>query len=325
VLLSKPDSALVRHVERVALEHEVDPAELIRSLHSVPVLSRERIRAIADFLFEMSSTLVTCVASPDGAGDSAAQPTRPVLQPSIVFPPTRGKETKKAKVQRARMLERQSAETEILRLLRERKPDEAFALLVELLGNEKEHDQDQEIAANLDATETFARLFRLLIEGNRVSRNLYQKESKLLADVLSRKSMIDSVEGLERTCRTFTRIAEEVIGGPRPRQIKTIQKYLENNFRKKLTLGSVGTKFGLKEKALDALIRKHLGMSFTEYVLSLRMAEARRLLESNDLSVSQIAKRAGFGDQSYFTKVFKSRLGFTPTEFRRRHGSRSKT
>jgi AraC-like DNA-binding protein/ligand-binding sensor protein len=321
VLLSEPDIALVRHVERLALEHDIEPVELVHSLESVPVLSRERVRAIADFLFEMSTTFVACAASPDSSDAAPPKPVRPVSQPSIVFPPLRGKETKKARLQRARTLERQSVETEILRFLRERKSDEAFGLLVELLGGTNEGERDEGIATNLNVAETFARLFRLLIEGARVSRSLYHKESTLLAEVLSRKKLIDSAGGLERSCRKFVAIAEEVTGGHRPRQIKTIQKFLERNFSKKLTLGNIGKKFGLREKALDALMRKHFGMSFTDYVSSLRVAEAKRLLESSDLSVSQIASRTGFSDQSYFTKVFKSRLGSTPTEFRSRQRS----
>jgi AraC-like DNA-binding protein len=51
-------------------------------------------------------------------------------------------------------------------------------------------------------------------------------------------------------------------------------------------------------------------------VASLRIAEAKRLLRSTDLGIGQIARRTGFKDQSYFTKVFKSRLGLTPTEFK---------
>ena len=95
----------------------------------------------------------------------------------------------------------------------------------------------------------------------------------------------------------------------------------EVRIAKKLTLGGVGKKFGLGEKALDALLRKYFAMGLSDYVASLRVSEAKRLLVTTDLNMGQIARKTGFKDQSYFTKVFKSRIGSTPTEFREKKKS----
>ena len=55
-----------------------------------------------------------------------------------------------------------------------------------------------------------------------------------------------------------------------------------------------------------------------EYVHSLRIHEAKRLLATTDLSIGQIAVAAGFYDQSYFTKRFRKATGTNPLAYRKR-------
>ena len=58
-------------------------------------------------------------------------------------------------------------------------------------------------------------------------------------------------------------------------------------------------------------------MSPSQYVLALRLQEARRLLTTTDLPLSAIALNTGFFDQSHFTKRFQKMTGMTPTRFRK--------
>jgi two-component system response regulator YesN len=314
-LLTEPDSALKAHFENVAEKHGVDPAELARSLDSVPVLSRDRLRAIAEFLFQMSAAF-TSLASPsdEPAADTSAEAVEP-QQP--VSHPRRKKETKKARLARSRLLERQNLEAEVARLLMERRPDAALAILREILVGTGDVARGGRAANNLAAAETFTRLFRMLGEGRTIPRGAADKQSLLIAETLSRKDAAATRDTLDKACRAFIAVAEEITGEHRPRKVKAVQRYLEKNFSKKLTLGAVGKRFDLKEKALDALMRKHFGMGFIDYVTLIRVSEAKRLLSTTDLNMSDIARKTGFKDQSYFTKVFKSRVGSTPTEFQK--------
>ncbi|MCP3473904.1 helix-turn-helix domain-containing protein [Bradyrhizobium sp. CCGUVB1N3] len=61
------------------------------------------------------------------------------------------------------------------------------------------------------------------------------------------------------------------------------------------------------------------GTTFTEYVITQRLLEARRLLrdpESAGLGIGDIALRAGFGDLPYFTRSFRRHFGMTPSDAR---------
>ena len=322
VLLTEPDSALMAHLERVAVDHGVDPTELVRSLGSVPVVSRTHLRATADFLFQMSAAF-TSAPSPEDMPEADASPesVEELLTPTVRA--TRRKETKKARIRRAQVLERQNSEAEIVRLLLERKPNVALEMLLETLAGEVGAASGRRGGTSLDAAETFARLFRMLGEGRKIPRGVSDKQSQLIAETLSQKAAAKSLGALERSCREFVSISEEITGEHRPRRVKAIQRFLEKNFSKKLTLGGVGKKYDIKEKALDSLMRKHFGMGFTDYVTLLRVSEAKRMLLSSELNMSEIARRTGFKDQSYFTKVFKSEIGSTPTEFRKRKGKQN--
>lgn len=309
-LFTRPDSALVQHVERIAPGLGLGPDELAHSLEAAPLLTRDGFRAAAQFIFEMANAFVAL------ASELSREPQAPTVAASfppsapVVFPPVRRKETEKAKRRRADELTLRSAENETVRLLRERKPDDALhALLSAVTG-----DAGGTARSALSVTETFARLMQALSAGAKGSAGIHERHSHLIEEVLAQRRL--SSEEVARACRQFISIAEEAVSEPRPRQVKAIQKYVEKNISKKMTLETVGAKFGLKEKSLNALILKHCGMSFTDYVASLRVAEARRLLQSTSLNIGRIARRTGFKDQSYLTKVFKAHLGVTPSEFR---------
>jgi AraC-like DNA-binding protein len=314
-LLSEPDAALIHHLEGLAPAHGLEPLELARSLDDAPVLSREYFRAVAGFVFELANAFL---ARP--ARDIADMPPAPrafalVEQPqlSLVFPPQRRAETKKARARRSAEAQRGGAEAEIMRFLQERREDEALRALMGLLSvSSSAHG-----APPMDAAEIFTRLFRLLSPRRPLERELQDQQAQLLKDALGLTRGPEGRKNLARLCGQFITIAIELAGGPRPRQLKTIQKYIERNLSKKLTLGTVGEKFGLREKPLNELILRNCGMSFTDYVISLRVAEAKRLLKTTELTLSQIAIKTGFTDQSYFTKVFKASAGMTPSEFRK--------
>lgn len=53
------------------------------------------------------------------------------------------------------------------------------------------------------------------------------------------------------------------------------------------------------------------------YLTSIRMEKARKLLVSTDLPIAEVAERAGYGDYRVFTKVFKKSEGITPSQYRR--------
>ena len=67
---------------------------------------------------------------------------------------------------------------------------------------------------------------------------------------------------------------------------------------------------------LNRSIKKHLGVTVTEYINSLRLEHAAKLLQTTDKKIVDIALESGFESVSYFNKIFKQKFLVTPHTYR---------
>ncbi|MFI6812846.1 AraC family transcriptional regulator [Nonomuraea sp. NPDC050328] len=75
-------------------------------------------------------------------------------------------------------------------------------------------------------------------------------------------------------------------------------------------------RLGVPLAELRQTVRRLTGSSPKEYVLGLRLSRAKELLAGSDLPVAAVARRCGYEDPAYFTRIFTRRVGLPPTEFR---------
>jgi AraC family transcriptional regulator len=73
---------------------------------------------------------------------------------------------------------------------------------------------------------------------------------------------------------------------------------------------------GVHPTHLGRVFRAHYGVSVGEYGRRFRLARAATELARTDMPVAVIATRAGFADQSHFTRLFKRYAGTTPARYR---------
>ncbi len=95
------------------------------------------------------------------------------------------------------------------------------------------------------------------------------------------------------------------------------KEFIESEFQRDLRLADVAAQCGLSPSHLSALFTKHLGCPPMEYLLRVRLREAKLLL-ARGARVKEAAQATGFGSQHYLSRVFRRRVGMTPTEFARR-------
>ncbi|MFA5688472.1 MAG: helix-turn-helix domain-containing protein [Kiritimatiellales bacterium] len=103
--------------------------------------------------------------------------------------------------------------------------------------------------------------------------------------------------------------------------VARILNYLGDNFHENITLEAVANEVSLSTFRIAHLVKESTGKTVLQHVHQLRIREAQRLLEQSDLSCTNIAYEAGFGDQSYFIKQFRKQLGITPAKYRRLYHS----
>jgi len=99
--------------------------------------------------------------------------------------------------------------------------------------------------------------------------------------------------------------------------LKNFQKLIEKNFSALKLPKEYAQLLYITPNHLNAVCNDILGVSAGDVIRNRILLEAKRLLINLDLSVSEIAYRLNFNDNSYFTKFFKKYAGLTPEEFRK--------
>jgi AraC-like DNA-binding protein len=95
--------------------------------------------------------------------------------------------------------------------------------------------------------------------------------------------------------------------------------YLAFHFGEAIRLPTLATEVaGCSAGQLARLFRDRQGISFSDYLIEIRMHKAADLLQRTRLDVHRVASRVGYRDPSRFSMHFRRRFGLTPSEFRRR-------
>lgn len=94
--------------------------------------------------------------------------------------------------------------------------------------------------------------------------------------------------------------------------------YILQNFSMDITLESLCRQLYCSRATLTASFRQAFGKSVNQYLTEVRLTHSQELLRNTALTVYEIARKCGFSDQNYFTKVFRKHLGMTPSEYRLR-------
>jgi transcriptional regulator GlxA family with amidase domain len=78
---------------------------------------------------------------------------------------------------------------------------------------------------------------------------------------------------------------------------------------------------GLPERSFKRRFQQATAMSPLEYVHTLRLEEAKHLLESGEQSIEAIANEVGYEDAGFFSRLFRRKVNLTPAQYRRRFGA----
>ena len=92
---------------------------------------------------------------------------------------------------------------------------------------------------------------------------------------------------------------------------------IQEGYTQDISLALLSEKYSISSSHLSALIKRELGLSFSEYITAKRMQKARELLKDEQLSIESIAEAVGYHDYFYFTKVFKKSHGISPSKYRK--------
>lgn len=99
--------------------------------------------------------------------------------------------------------------------------------------------------------------------------------------------------------------------------VRNFIKLIDKHYQKMRLPGQYAEMLNVTPNHLNALCKEYLGMQAGAMIRNRIILEAKRLLINVDLTVSEIAYKLNFNDNSYFTKFFRKETGITPEEFRK--------
>jgi len=97
------------------------------------------------------------------------------------------------------------------------------------------------------------------------------------------------------------------------------KEYIRNNYwNASLTVADIVSVVNIERSYLFRLFKERTGMSVSGYLTACRISNACKLLQSTSLSIKTVSFSVGYGDQLYFSKVFKKTTSYTPSDYRSR-------
>jgi AraC-like DNA-binding protein len=98
--------------------------------------------------------------------------------------------------------------------------------------------------------------------------------------------------------------------------VKQVQEYIENNFAQPLQVSDLATIVNVTPRTLNRRFQTSIDMRPIEYIQAVRIEQAKRLLESQAVTIKSLAYQVGYSDLSSFTRLFKRATELTPKEYR---------
>ncbi len=153
------------------------------------------------------------------------------------------------------------------------------------------------------------------------------KYGKSLEDIIDQDDMYAKVSKID-TIWSMKQYLKESIGvilnyhntirSKKSKLIDQVVTYLEEHlYEQNLTLKRIAKDVYVNESYLSRIFKKEMGESLIEYITRKRIEESKRLLDTTDLKVYEIAERVGISDPHYFSICFKKQVGVMVKEYKK--------
>lgn len=101
-----------------------------------------------------------------------------------------------------------------------------------------------------------------------------------------------------------------------PEPLEQVISYIQSSYRHNLTITDLAEKAHLHPNYFIRVFKRQFGISPIQYIKKRRLEEAKLLLVTTNLPLSEIGDRIGISDISYLSRIFKESTGFSPTAYR---------
>ena len=154
-----------------------------------------------------------------------------------------------------------------------------------------------------------------------------EETAEAVRERLLRLPTVEGFEGVqlfldilhELACADRTQV--ELIGvqssdSPHSRRINRIVQFVEKNYNRKISLEDVGEQVGMSASSVSRFFKKRTRHNFWDYLNGFRIDRAAQMMIETEHTISEISYACGFNNISNFNRVFRERIGTTPSDYR---------
>ena len=135
--------------------------------------------------------------------------------------------------------------------------------------------------------------------------------------LLKAKEYLNRQSEVQRLEKEAKEKAQPDLGGGLPDDpYQRMLAFIDANYAKPIRLTDLAKETNMSAGYCSSLFQKEAGMSFSQYLIQLRMRKAKELLKYRNISINQVASLVGYADLFYFSREFKRNVGVTPSEYK---------
>lgn len=97
--------------------------------------------------------------------------------------------------------------------------------------------------------------------------------------------------------------------------VQITKEYLELHYAEEISLEDIAEQVNISPQYFSKLIKKNTGFNFIDWLSMLRVKKAKELLTNSNYTVKEVCFMVGYKDPNYFSRIFKKRIGITPSEY----------
>lgn len=98
--------------------------------------------------------------------------------------------------------------------------------------------------------------------------------------------------------------------------IECAKEYIRKNYKEEISLNYMAEYFHMNPTYFSDFFKKETGENFIDYLTRVRIDQAKKFLADSTIKVYEVGYMVGYNDPAYFSRLFKKRVGISPSEFK---------
>jgi two-component system, response regulator YesN len=317
ILLRHPDTFIEQDILTKVKTLSIDRPSLMRTLPEIPVFSERRVQAAADLLFMMANYFSKIDSRSQYRQHEITQ-QQALLAEGLFLRKIGEPESQNLPSPNLYSRGEFLKEKELIDLIKIGDRKRAKVLLDEALGTALFRSREHIGLLKARALEIIFVIARAAVEAGANLEEILGFKYQCIQNL----SIDDSQETLYYfLMRAFDQLFECIYQNRNIQHTGIFTKakeYIWGNYNQEISLRKLSEAVGVNPYYLSHLFRKEMGISFLEYLTSVRMSIAKNLLKQTTMSMMEVCLEVGYQDPSHFAKVFKKKEGIHPTEYRKK-------